>query len=476
MSDTARDHWQPILERAGQTQLLEGWDHLDEAGRSRLAAHFAAWDWSQIAALSRLATQPPLVDESSTDRIRRAAPPRHLVRLPELRDPRVVAAARETGCELLAAGRVSAIVVAGGQGTRLGFDQPKGLYPIGPVTGRTLFAVFADQLRALRVRFGRPVPWLVMTSSATHAETVRSFAACDHYGLGADNVRFFQQGALPAFDRVTGRVLMTAPDEPSLSPDGHGGLVTALDRAGLLDELAARDIETCYYHQVDNPLAILCDPVFLGLHASRRADVSTKVVAKTGPGEKVGVVSDLDGRTEIVEYSDLPRESAEARDAEGRLRFWAGNTAIHVFQRKLLQRLATAGDELPFHRAVKKVPYWTPSTGQVTPDAENAVKFERFIFDALPKAELPLVVEVERSEEFAPLKNATGEFSPEHVRESLSARARSWLVEANQPPPGPGPVEIDPLAGWDRTDFRERAAQARSVPRAKGWWVTSLES
>jgi UDP-N-acetylglucosamine/UDP-N-acetylgalactosamine diphosphorylase len=471
MPDPVRDNWPPILEHAGQTHLLEGWDRLDAAGQARLASHFGSWDWAQIAALSQLACQPPVANDSSADRIRRAGPPRHLVRLPERQDPRVASKAREAGCELLAAGRVAAIVVAGGQGTRLGFDQPKGLYPIGPVTGRTLFAMFADQLRALRTRFGRPVPWLVMTSSATHEETVRAFATCDHYGLGADNVRFFQQGALPAFDRVTGRVLMSSPDEPSLSPDGHGGLVTALARAGLLDELATRGIDTCYYHQVDNPLAILCDSVFLGLHALRRADVSTKVVAKTGPGEKVGVVADVEGRTEIVEYSDLPPELAEARDADGGLRFWAGNTAIHAFRREFLERLSKAGDELPFHRAVKKVPYWTASTGLVTPDTENAVKFERFIFDALPKADVPLVVEVERSEEFAPLKNASGEFSPDHVRECISARARSWVKGVGRALTEAGPVEIDPLAGGDRSDFAERAAQSEIVAQGDGWWV-----
>ncbi len=360
---------------------------------------------------------------------------------------------------MLAAGRVAAIVVAGGQGTRLGFDQPKGLYPLGPVTGRTLFAMFADQLRALRRRFGRSVPWLVMTSAATHDDTVRAFSSHGNFGLEPDNVLFFQQGTLPAFDRASGRILMAGPDEPSASPDGHGGMVAALARAGLLKAMAERGIDTLYYHQVDNPLAILCDPVFLGLHTVRASDVSTKVVAKTGPDEKVGVVAEVAGRTAIVEYSDLPRELAEARDSGdgngGGLRFWAGNTAIHAFRRAFLENLVSGQDELPFHRAVKKVPYWDAEAGHVHPDTENAVKFERFIFDALPKARVALVVEADRFEEFAPLKNASGEFSPDHVRASVSARARSWMQSAGMAVPAEGAIEISADVGLDRREFAE---------------------
>jgi UDP-N-acetylglucosamine/UDP-N-acetylgalactosamine diphosphorylase len=473
MRDELREHWQPILDEAGQSHVLAGWDRLDPAGRGRLASRLAALDWKRMAELSEIARHPGHAAGSTHNDIRDAGPPRHLVRLPELADPRVSAEARQAGSELLAAGRAAAIVVAGGQGTRLGFDQPKGLYPLGPVTGRTLFAMFADQLRALGRRFGRPVPWLVMTSPATHDDTVRAFSASGNFGLDPDNVLFFRQGTLPAFDRKSGRILMSGPDDMSSSPDGHGGMVAALAGAGLLAELATRGIDTLYYHQVDNPLAILCDPVCLGLHTLRDSEVTTKVVAKTGPEEKVGVVAEVAGRTAIVEYSDLPRELAEARESGngGGLRFWAGNTAIHVFQRAFLERLVSGRDELPFHRAVKKVPYWDPEAGQVQPDTENAIKFERFIFDALPKARVALVVETDRSEEFAPLKNATGEFSPDHVRAGMSARARSWMADAGISVPADGFVEISADSGVDRLDFVEKAGRARTERRDGGWWV-----
>ena len=319
-------------------------------------------------------------------------------------------------------GEVAALVVAGGQGTRLGFDKPKGLFPVGPA-GESLFQLIAGQVADLSRRYGRPLPLLVMTSPATDAETRAFFAASRDFGLAPGQVRFFEQGTMPAVDLATGGLLLEAPGRLALSPNGHGGTLTALADSGLLTQLRADGVRHVFYFQVDNPLVRVADPAFVGRHIESGSEASSKVVAKTEPGERVGVLALVNGRCGIVEYSDLPRDLAERRTADGRLAFDAGNIAVHLFGVDFLERVTTGAGRLPYHRAKKKVPYFDPATGEtVTPAAENALKFERFVFDALPLAERWLVVRCRREDEFAPLKNATGADSPETVRAAVVKR------------------------------------------------------
>lgn len=468
-----------------QSHVVAGWSALSSADQTRLANQIASVDWSLVENLARdlrapAASLAKTTGESLASRARRAKVPAHLVRLGDLRpaDGPVTTSASEAGERLLSQGQVGVILVAGGQGTRLGFDHPKGLYPISPVRQATLFQLFAEQLLALGARYGRAVPWYIMTSDATHAETVAAFELAGYFGLSREDVLFFQQGLLPAFDRATGRVLMSGSGGLALSPDGHGGLVNALGRTGLIDDMNRRGITTLYYHQVDNPLAFVADPLLLGLHAERGAEVTTKVVAKLNAAEKVGLLADLDGRTEVIEYSDFPAELAGETLADGSLRFWAGNTAIHVFSQSFLRQLVDGAVSLPWHRAVKKVSYWNGEQ-VVAPASENAIKFERFIFDALPAAQLALVVETDRDEEFTPLKNASGDFSAEHVQRSLTARARAWLTRGGVPLPEgmreKTPIEIDARLGLTAADVSANRAHARVEMRAEGCWVTVNE-
>jgi UDP-N-acetylglucosamine/UDP-N-acetylgalactosamine diphosphorylase len=311
---------------------------------------------------------------------------------------------------------VAALVVAGGQGSRLGFDKPKGMFPVGPA-GESLFELMARQVAERGVRL------LVMTSPATDIDTRAYFADHSDFGLSPGQVRYFQQGTMPAVDAATGRLLLEAPGRLALSPDGHGGTLTALASSGLLAELKAAGVKHVFYFQVDNPLVRIADPAFVGRHIEAGSEASSKVVRKTEPGEKVGVLALGNGRCGIVEYSDLPRELAERRAADGRLAFDAGNIAVHLFAVPFLERVTAGADRLPFHLARKKVPFYDPETGEfVTPASENALKFERFVFDALPKAGRWLAVACRREDEFAPLKNATGPDSPETVRAAVVKR------------------------------------------------------
>src|SRR5262249_17802987 len=200
--------------------------------------------------------------------------------------------------------------------------------------------------------------------------------------------------------------------------------------SGLLDHLRDRGVRHVFYFQVDNPLVKIADPTFLGHHLGRRSEASSKVVAKRSPQEKVGVFAQVNGRCTLIEYSDLPDELARQTDETGRLRLWAGNPAIHIFDVAFLERVTRGADRIPFHVAKKKVPHLNERGEQVQPEHENALKFERFIFDVLPLAERWLLVETTRQDEFEPLKNATGADSPETVYRGLCNLAADWLGRA----------------------------------------------
>ena len=253
-----------------------------------------------------------------------------------------------------------------------------------------------------------------------------------------------------------------------MSPDGHGGLLAAMLNAGLFDELRRRNVDYLFLHQIDNPLVRVCDPGLIGLHIAHGAQVSTKVVAKTGPEEKVGVAVDLDGLTAIIEYSDLPSELANEREADGELRYWAGSTAIHVFDREFVESVSKSEEaNLPWHLAKKKIPYIDRSGKPIQPDVENGVKFERFIFDTLPLAKTALIVETSREVEFAPLKNASGAFSAEYVREHMVNVAKDWLKKAGVTVPDRAIVEVSPLFANSPEELKDHVAKLSDLDFTK---------
>ena len=446
------------LESTGDGHLLRFWGDLDDAGRGRLRGQLDDLDLAAARRLYETKAKGSAGDAAAD--AARAEPPASVVRLPNgPEDEAKQVAAVAAGHDLLKSGAVGAILVAGGQGTRLGFDKPKGMFPVGPVSGATLFEILAGQLKARGEAAGVTIPLYVMTSPATDEPTREEFAARNYYGLGEGNVVFFRQGTMPAVDDATGEALLAAKDAVAVSPDGHGGLVAALKTRGVLDDMRRRGVTTLYYHQVDNPTAIVCDPAFLGWHRRLGGQVSTKVVAKTSPGEKMGVVCDLDGATRIIEYSDLPDDAAARTDADGGLLLWAGNTAIHCFERAFLERLAEEGEAgagLPFHVAHKKVPHLGAAGDLVEPAEPNAYKFERFIFDALPLAEVAPVIETDRAREFNPVKNAEGADSPATARAALAALHRGWLEAAGAQVADGVTVEIPPSFALDAAGVKAK--------------------
>lgn len=374
------------------------------------------------------------------------------------------AAYRAKGEALLRAGKIAAFTVAGGQGTRLGFDGPKGTYFGTALTRKPLFQCLSEWILSGAKRFGRVIPWYIMTSPLNHAETVAFFQHHAYFGLNERDVMFFSQGVLPSLEMGTGNLLLAAKGMIATNPDGHGGSLRALWTSGAVEDMRRRGIEHLSYVQIDNPLARVIDPVFIGLHASApdsSGEMSSKMVAKTDPAEKVGVFCRAGGKVQVIEYSDLPKEKTEERDSDGRLRFSAGSIAIHMISVEFIARLNAGGElSLPLHRAEKKVPFVDGQGQTVQPSSPNAVKLEAFVFDALPLCRSSIVYEADRIDEFAPIKNADGNDSPATCREIQSERAARWLesLGAHVPRDSSGKVEctleISPLTAWEAEDLR----------------------
>ncbi len=369
---------------------------------------------------------------------RRALEPAPVVRLGQLEER---ARAREAGEAMLAEGGVAVLVVAGGQGSRLGHRGPKGTFPLGPVSGRSLFELQAQKLTRLARRFGRQPLWIVMTSSVTDAETRSFFARHQSFGL---EVRFARQRDAPCVD-FAGQPLRAAPGRMLTAPDGHGGMLCALRDAGLLEQLAARGIRALAYQQVDNPLARMAEPLLLGFLATHGAEVASKVVRKARPDERLGTPGLREGRIQVVEYTELAPAVAAARGPDGELALWAGAIGIHAFSVDFLRRLAPRADEvLPFHASPKPIACLDAAGRPVAPREPNGYKLERFVFDLLPEARAPVMVEARREDEYAPVKNAHGSESPASARRALETCTRRWLSAAGlQLPPDSIALELD---------------------------------
>lgn len=443
------------LEAIGQQHVLDFYDQLDPAGRERLLDQLQALDLPLTEGLATGAEEP--VDWAAL--ARRASPP-PAVRLDRSTSPLSPTAAHNAGTTALEAGQVGVILVAGGQGSRLGFAHPKGAFPIGPVSGHSIFQILLERVLATGRRYGAPIPVYVMTSPATHDETVAFLRDHEWFGLPEEDVELFCQGTMPAVDAETGRLLLAAEDSLALAPDGHGGLLKALADCGCLDKARRRGVKFFSYGQIDNPLVQIAHPELLGYHILAKSEMTNQVVEKDDPLDRVGNVLMVDGRMQVIEYSDLPDDVASQRNKDGSLKFWAGSIAVHVFDRTFLERAAAKADTLPFHRACKKVPYVDAAGVHHDPTEPNAIKFERFIFDLLPHAANAIVVEGRRSEVFAPVKNAEGspDDTPTAARQAMIHLHRNWLRTAGVQVADDEPVEISPLWALDAEQVAQRAA------------------
>jgi UDP-N-acetylglucosamine/UDP-N-acetylgalactosamine diphosphorylase len=450
---------------AGQGQVFAFWDRLSATERAELLSQAAEIDLGEVERLNR-----ELVFKTAGGGADLAGlAPAPVTLLPEHGgDAAAWARARATGEEALRAGRVAAFVVAGGQGTRLGYDGPKGTFAVTPLRRKSLFQVFAEKIKATGARYGRPLHWFIMTSHANHAQTEAFFAEHKFFGLDRARVHFFRQGRMPAVGH-DGKILLETRGSLALSPDGHGGSLRALHRSGALDLMKAEGVDTLSYFQVDNPLVRCVDPAFIGFHLAAGSEMSSKMVPKAYAEEKVGHFCLQDGKIVVVEYSDMPLAMQREQNADGSLRYGAGSIAIHVIDREFARRMAAggAGVALPFHRADKKIATVDAAGNPVKPEKANGVKFEMFVFDALPFARNSVVIETARADDFSPVKNAEGVDSPQTSREDQMRQWARWLRAAGAPVATDATglpsvrLEVSPLFAQEPEEFvaRWRALQ-----------------
>lgn len=462
MSSDLKDRYasaKSTLEPVGQSHLLTFYDELDDAAKASLLDQIEAQDWAQLAELveSHVKQSPELHLPKAIE----PAPYYPADTTDDAPLARKYTEATELGRKLIHDGKVAAFTVAGGQGTRLGWDGPKGTYPATPVHHKPLFQVFAESIVKIRNTSGALLPWYIMTSPINDAATRAFFVENEYFGLLPENVFFFEQGTVPSFSS-DGKALLADRGVIATNPDGHGGSLRALASSGALADMQERGIEQISYFQVDNPLVRTVDPLFVGLHVMDGAQMSSKMVEKTEAGEKVGVFVEGDGKVQVIEYSDLPGELSEAVADDGLLLFNGGSIAIHVIAVDFVAKLNEGGRfGLPYHRAVKKVPHVDLKSGKpVEPSEPNAVKLETFVFDALPLAETSIVVETLRRDEFGPIKNAEGADSVETSQRLQSDRAGRWLRAAgvNVPMERDGSVnaviELSPLTAIEPDDLK----------------------
>lgn len=411
------------LSKFGQEHVLHFWDELNEDEKRRLEEQVQSLDLELMQQVYRKRSKTNFKEKLNVE----IDHPSHVIRIPSSESEReAYRNAASKGEQLLKEGKVAGLLVAGGQGTRLGFEHPKGMFPLGPQSGCTLFEIFANQLRECSANSGNIISWYIMTSDATHDETVRYFQGNNFLGYSKDCIHFFRQGNMPALDEATGKLLMESRSSLCQSPDGHGGMLQALKTSGCLAAMEQQGVEHLFYWQVDNPTTIVCDPAFLGFHVLNDSIVSTKVIAKRSWEEPVGLLIDLDEKTQIIEYINLPANCAQETNADGSLKFWAGNTAIHIFDVAFLQEQSENTQALPFHLAHKKVRFLNEDGIVENPDSVNALKMERFIFDLLPQANVALVVETDRLREFNPVKNASGDDSPQTACRAMQRIFPDW--------------------------------------------------
>ena len=419
-----RDALRERLCTIGQDHVLAFWDQLDETCRGALLDDLEAVPYELLARVrgGGVAALEPEVPE-----LGRLSPVRVV-------DPEAggleLEHARELGVQALRVGQVAAVTVAGGQGSRLGFDGPKGTYPIGPISGHSFFQILADAVLGAGQKYGAPIPWYVMTSDATHSATEAYFHDNNEFGLAPGQLRLFRQGAWPALS-MDGKMLLSEKHRLALSPDGHGGLVDALARSGSLARMCREGTLHLSVFQVDNPLVRWFDPMFLGLHVLRGSDISCKAISKRDDHEGLGNFCLQDGKTRCIEYSDFPDAHACAKNPDGSRRFDAGNLSIYVMGVDFLDRLVRTRAGLPIHLARKKVPYLDQATGKrIEPVEPNAIKMEKFVFDVLPHARHVSIVKTRREEEFGPVKTLRGQDSVESCRGAMVQRACRWLAQA----------------------------------------------
>eukprot|EP00088_Acartia_fossae_P068182 TRINITY_DN8597_c0_g1_i1.p1 TRINITY_DN8597_c0_g1~~TRINITY_DN8597_c0_g1_i1.p1 ORF type:complete len:511 (-),score=165.20 TRINITY_DN8597_c0_g1_i1:230-1762(-) len=463
------------LAKYGQEHLLHHWDTLSTAEQNELMQELEELDLEEVTEYFKRATcDLEQVGQKLDDRMQ------------PLDDSQCGSIIKSTNEELvhyqdlslaeIASGHVAILLLAGGQGTRLGVSYPKGMYNVGLPSNKTLFQLQAERilklerLAAQQTGKSGKITWYIMTSATTVGPTENFFKENDYFGLKQENIFVFQQGTLPCFT-FDGKIILGEKHKISRAPDGNGGLYRALRTEGVLDNMKSRGVKYIQLYCVDNILVRVGDPVFIGYCLSKGAECANKVVRKQFPTEAVGITCKVDGHYQVVEYSEITTKSAELSNKDGSLVYSAANICIHFFTLEFLERVVTTNERyLQHHVAKKKIPYVTDKGDIVKPTTPNGIKMEKFVFDVFRFANNFVVWECLRDEEFAPLKNAEGakDCTPSYCRNAVLALHQKWLKMAGAEILSPSGVEAALMTspaseGNNNLDVNDKGQQGEVV-------------
>ncbi|KAF2720464.1 nucleotide-diphospho-sugar transferase [Polychaeton citri CBS 116435] len=450
-------------DKAGQGQLFTYWDDLKHEEKGTLYQQLQPIDPEYINKLANKVLSPAKSENEEEKP--------ELDQLPDSATCSVIDSKEEdldkwyaSGLELIAENKAAVVLMAGGQGTRLGSSAPKGCFDIGLPSKKSLFQLQAERIWKLQHLASKThgkeevtIPWYIMTSGPTRKPTEQFFEDNKYFGLNRNNVIFFEQGVLPCLS-MDGKILLESKGKIAVAPDGNGGIYQALIGSGVVQDMEKRGIQHIHAYCVDNCLVRVADPTFIGFSAEKDVDIATKVVRKRNAKESVGLILQKNGKPDVVEYSEIDSQTAEAKDAKdgSLLKFRAANIVNHYYSFRFLESIPEWSHRLPHHVAKKKIPCVDLEKGeQIKPEKANGIKLEQFVFDCFPFLSMDkfACMEVKREDEFSPLKNAkgTGEDDPDTSRKDIMQQGTRFLAAAGTTVVSEGEdtgVEVSPLISY----------------------------
>ncbi|MCJ1339527.1 UDP-N-acetylglucosamine pyrophosphorylase [Bachmanniomyces sp. S44760] len=480
-SEDDLDSLRKTYETEKQGQVFAFFDKLTKSEKAALFEQLSDIDPKRINEITHKALNPPEKDKSHV----------RLEPLTESATASILDSNSEdierwyqSGLDFVADGKVAVVLMAGGQGTRLGSSAPKGCFNVGLPSEKSLFQIQAERIwkvqQLAEKKHGKKnvvIPWYVMTSGPTRQPTEKFFQEHNYFGLGENDVTIFEQGTLPCISN-DGTMLLETTSRVAVAPDGNGGLYEALLTSNVRTDMRKRGIVHIHAYCVDNCLVKVADPVFMGFAASKDVDIATKVVRKRSANESVGLILLKNGKPDVVEYSEIDSVTAEATDPKHPevLKFRAANIVNHYYSFRFLETIEQWVHHLPHHVARKKIPYIDTETGKtIKPEKPNGIKLEQFVFDVFPMLQLEkfACMEVKREDEFSPLKNAkgTGEDDPDTSKKDVLFQGSRWVQAAggivvSELQASDSGVEISPLIsyGGEGLDFlKNKTIQAPAV-------------
>ncbi|KAL8836629.1 MAG: hypothetical protein Q9170_002852 [Blastenia crenularia] len=451
--------------KAGQEQVFTFYDELSTVEKAGLFERLKSFDPNYINEITEKALHPPKSHNEDQEVTLDPLPDTATASILDSKDEDIQSW-YSSGLELVSKGQVAVVLMAGGQGTRLGSSDPKGCFNIGLPSQKSLFQIQAERIwkvqQLAEKESGKKdiaIPWYVMTSGPTRLPTEGFFEEHKNFGLNKDNVSIFEQGVLPCISN-DGKILLESKAKVAVAPDGNGGIYQALLTSNVRTDMRKRGIQHIHAYCVDNCLVKVADPVFIGFAASKDVDIATKVVRKRNAKEPVGLILQKNGKPDVVEYSEIDNATAEAKDSNkpDLLKFRAANIVNHYYSFRFLETIEDWAHKLPHHVARKKIPCVKIETGEIIrPEKPNGIKLEQFVFDVFPLTSLDkfACMEVKREDEFSPLKNAkgTGEDDPDTSKQDILNQGRRWVqnvggsVESETAPEETG-VEVSPLVSY----------------------------